>query len=363
MLQALDIIPARGVAASVDDWLLKLVDQDCSDITLLPQERAKAELGGRLVDISKSDISQSELTGLLTKIYGSSGQTLIPKTPLDFAYEVITKDRRRRRFRVNVSLAFHSGERGYHFSIRILDACPPPLSQIGLTEAIVKTLNKDRGMTLVGGGTGTGKSTTLASILAYILQIKAGKGVTIEAPIEYVYDDVPNKIGFVSQHEVGKGIDSFAQGLKNALRQKPAWILVQEIRDPETAETATEAAMTGHPLFATIHANTAAEMITRIADMFPPQIKRGKMVEFLRNTNVLIAQRLIPKCSKGKIAVREFFHFNRDIRADLLKKEPDDWPFIIEGIMREEKTDMAAGIQELVNAGTIEERWIEWTTR
>lgn len=364
MIEGYQFIPSRGLADSVNSWLLESIRNKVSDITFMPNQKAQGEANGARTSFSAGTLTQSELQRLIVKTYGEAAATRVPSQPLDYAFEVLDhSDRSRRRFRFNVSWTFSGGQWGYHISIRVLDLQPPSFKQIGLKEELVKSIHKDRGMVLVGGGTGHGKSTTLAAILRYILQTQAIKLVTIEAPIEYVYDELPDLKGYACQHQVGSGIKTFNHGLVNALRQKPDCILVGEIRDRETAETSIEASLTGHPLFATIHANSASEILSRVVEMFHPSEKRAKSMDFLRNTSVVIAQRLLPKIGGGRIAVRECFTFDENSRRELAKTDPEKWAYVLDDWLECTATSMAHDMEKLVNQNLIAEEWLTWSKK
>lgn len=357
------IFPSRGLAADINNCLLEAIEAGCSDITLMPDQVARGDIGGRMVALSKGAIPQSELKGLLSETYSEQGVSRVAARPLDYAHEVMTSDRARRRFRFNVTRTYSGGKTGYHFSIRVLEILPPLLHEIGLSENYVAELMKDRGLLIVGGSTGQGKTTTLAAICRYLLSKHDQKLVTVEDPIEYIYEDLPDTIGFAAQHEIGRGLETWEVGLENALRQNPFWILLQEIRSWDTAKTAMAAVQTGHPLMATIHVNSASEAIHRLVNMCPAELRQESAFDLLQCLNTIIAQRLLPKKSGGKIAVREVFSFNADHREALLKQPASDWPHYISAILKEEQRDMQAEIARLVENDTVEQEWIKWTSR
>lgn len=203
-----------------------------------------------------------------------------------------------RRLRVNV---FMQQER-YSLAIRILNDKIPQLEELKLPP-IVSTFPEYRnGLILVTGETGSGKSTTLASLLNRINKAEPKHIITLEDPIEYVY--TPEKC-VINQREIGRDTSSFASGLRAALREDPDVVLVGEMRDFETIETALTAAETGHLVFGTIHTNSASDAIDRIVDVFPEERQRQIRLQLSMSLKAVLSQQLLKKNGGGRIAACE----------------------------------------------------------
>ncbi len=187
----------------------------------------------------------------------------------------------------------------------VLRALPSKIlsvEQIGLTKKVLELCHRPMGLILVTGPTGSGKSTTLASLINYIVETMPKHVITIEDPIEYVF---PHKRSVVNQREIGTDVESFADALRAALREDPDVILVGEMRDKETIEIALRAAETGHLVFGTLHTNTAISTITRIVDVFPPEQQEQVRVQLSFTLQGVISQRLAPKIGGGRVLVYE----------------------------------------------------------
>jgi twitching motility protein PilT len=226
---------------------------------------------------------------------------------LDTAYQVVGLP----RFRVN---AFR--QRGeISFAFRIIPKTVPSFESLGLPQGVRDLSEEHRGLILVTGATGAGKTTSLAAMLGHINRTRAQHIVTIEDPIEILHDD-ENCI--VNQREVGLDTDSFHQALRRALRQDPDVILIGELRDAETAETALQAAESGHLVLSTMHTVDAAETIGRLIEFFPA-IKHAQVRSILAGVlKGVISQRLLPRVGGGRVAALEVMINNARI-ADLIR--------------------------------------------
>lgn len=192
------------------------------------------------------------------------------------------------RFRGNIYI-----QRGsYSIALRKLSDYIPSIEELGLPSTIYEFINKKRGLVLVTGPTGSGKSTTLAAIINYLVNTKPVKIITIEDPIEYLFK---HNQGIVDQREVGSDVHSFNDALKYALREDPDIIMVGEMRDLESISTTLTLAETGHLVFATLHTKSAAESIDRIIDVFPEEQQKQIRLQLSMVLEAIISQRLLPR--------------------------------------------------------------------
>jgi twitching motility protein PilT len=177
------------------------------------------------------------------------------------------------------------------------------MEQLGLAEVLKELVVKNQGLFLVTGPTGSGKSTTLAALIDYVNTSRPLNIITLEDPIEFVYED---KKAVINQREVGADTLTFAQGLRRALRQDPDIILIGELRDAETIVTAMNAAETGHLVLGTLHTNDAKQAIDRLVDTFPPDAHHQILMQLAKCLVGVVAQRLVKRADgQGQVAIQE----------------------------------------------------------
>ncbi len=213
------------------------------------------------------------------------------------------------RFRINV----YSQRGSYAAAIRIMNTRVPEPEELGLPESVIDLYKKKSGLVLVTGPTGSGKSTTLASLIQKINNNRRCHILTLEDPIEYLYR---HNLSLVDQREIGLDSHSFVTALRAALREDPDVILVGEMRDLETISTAITAAETGHLVFSTLHTSTAASTINRIIDVFPEGQKEQLRTQLAIVLESVVSQRLLPKADgSGRVACFEVMHCTPAIRS------------------------------------------------
>lgn len=267
----------------IKTFLRRAVASKASDVHLMCGDAPFIRKNGQMIRVTNPALERVELTNALLEIAPSS---LLPSfnvmKDIDFMYEIPGCS----RFRVNYCKGLGLPE----VVVRVIPYEIPSLAELGLPEAIANFKKLKNGIVLVTGPTGSGKSTTLASLIEEINTQTAKHIITIEEPIEYIYKSKKSRI---TQRAVGTDTESFADGLKYALRQDPDVILVGEIRDRETMEIALKAAETGHLVLATLHTNDAVQSINRIINMFDESnrdLVRKQVAETLRAT---VAQQLV----------------------------------------------------------------------
>jgi twitching motility protein PilT len=245
-------------------------------------------------------------------------------------------------FRVNV---FHDRD-GLAAVIRLLPPRIPPVEEIGFPLDVVwrSIVTAKQGFVLLTGATGCGKSTTIASLLARINELRPVRIVTLEDPIEFVF---PNKRALFSQREIGLHASSFASGLRSVLRENPDIIYVGEIRDAETASQALTAAETGHLVFSTLHTRDTVGALTRIVDMFPSDRARELMVQMSFSMSYVINQKLIPRANgAGRCVAMEVLR-NTPAISNLIRS--GNWQQIYGSIETRYKEGMSTLEQSLIS--------------
>jgi twitching motility protein PilT len=223
------------------------------------------------------------------------------------------------RFRVN---AFYEMDRPC-LALRQIPLQVPRLEDLNLPEAIADIADAQRGLVLVTGTTGSGKSTTLASVIDHLNHTRRLRILTIEDPVEFVHQ---SRKCLIAQREVGSDTRSFADSLRRALRQDPDFILVGELRDAETMRVALQAADTGHLVFSTMHTTNAALTVQRLVAMFPPAERELLQMQLASNLEAVICQRLAKKRGGGRVPVVEIMRATPVIRKAILEGRAQSLP-------------------------------------
>jgi defect in organelle trafficking protein DotB len=314
--------PSRFTGHDLDALLLFCIKNGASDITLQTNDRVIADIHGRLYRVSQHTLSNSEVGELLNTIYGANGTAQIMSgTDLDTHYEIKPSREERYRFRVNGTGCHVEGTEGIQITLRSIPVEPPYLKDMNLPTRLVDGLMPDQGIVIVSGATGSGKSTLLASVMRDILEKHMGKVLTYESPIEFVYDSVEQPHTSIAQHEIPANLPDFPSAVRNALRRKPTVILVGEARDKETIAAVIDAALTGHVVYTTVHANGVADTMRRMIAAFPAEERYGRGIDLIELTRAIVWQRLVPTNDGKRIALREWLVFDREIREELLQSD------------------------------------------
>jgi twitching motility protein PilT len=331
--------------AKIDQFLNLLVQHGGSDLHLSCGGPPVLRVHGHLQRVQFRDLQEADMNLLLGEILTPAQVEQYRSThDLDFAYEIAGVA----RFRGN----FFRQHRGPGAVFRIIPSKIPTADEINLPDAIRRFTDLNKGLVLVTGPTGSGKSTTLAAMIDLINTTRPEHILTIEDPIEFVH---PNKKALVNQREVGPHTESFAAALKAALREDPDVILVGEMRDRETIGLALTAAETGHLVFGTLHTNSAHKTVDRIIDTFPGDLQhqvRAMLSESLRG---VVAQQLLrKKGGKGRVAAHEIMVGTPAVSNMIREGKTYQIPSLIQTGKREGMVQMDQSIQAHLMAGLID---------
>ena len=300
---------------NIDALLKKAFEMGASDVHIIVGEVPSFRIDGKIFKTNLRPVTEDDMLRAIDDMAPISMRDKIFKSfDSDFPYELEGVC----RFRVNLAMTF-----GYHsMTIRMISYNIPTMSELSLPESVEKFSHFDNGLILVTGVAGSGKSTTIASILNHINMNFEKHIVTVEDPIEYVYK---SQKSIFTQRQIGIDTASFLDGLKYALRQDPDVILIGEIRDMETVQSALHAAETGHLVFATLHTYNAIQTINRILSFFPPaerDVVRTQLAELYRGS---ISQKLLQKAQgKGRIPACEILFSTPIIKDFILKDELEE---------------------------------------
>jgi twitching motility protein PilT len=312
------------VSFDLGEALRRVVELDGSDLHIKVGSPPVVRIAGALQPLTEAGVlsgqdTENALREMLTD--PARLEELAVEHEADFSYAVPGLA----RFRVN---AFR--QRGsISIACRLIPFGVTTIAELGLPDAVRQLAEEARGIVLVTGTTGSGKSTTLAAMVDHVNTTAARHIVTIEDPIEFLHKD---KRSVINQREVGSDTSSFARALRRVLRQDPDIILIGEMRDEETVRTALSAAETGHLVLSTLHTADAPESINRIIDFFPPH-QHGQVRSILAGTlRGVISQRLVPAVDGGRVAALEILRMTGRVRDAIL--DPDQ-TVMLPGIIAE----------------------------
>lgn len=362
----LDQEPSRITDADFREFLMSAVLSGASDVTIQSDQQPRAEIHGVLYRATRKPWSPSEVDQVLMEVYnGANARTEINgQRVLDFSYELNLVNGTRQRFRVNATGIYGRDGQGVEITMRALPSKTPDLKlvqldgsegkvkrEVGHVSAVKDDASDDiaklgssllgamkpqNGIVIVGGGTGSGKSTTLAAVTNSHLQdvMKPVKIVDIQAPIEYTFRDVMSGMegssSIIGQSEVGKHIKSFAVGVHSALRRKPNIIIVGEARDYETISASLEASLTGHLVYTTTHANDVSDTIRRLLSTFPANERGARAFDLISALRFCMVQYLAKRIDKpGVVPVREYIKFTPRLKEKLANMPVNDWPAVL----------------------------------
>jgi twitching motility protein PilT len=328
----------------ITELLILTREREASDLHLAVGNPPALRIHGKLVRLDYPPLTDQDLHEMLYDVLTDEQKSRFEEShDLDMSLELQNIG----RFRVNVFV-----ERlGEGAAFRLIPTQIRSLEQLGMPPVLQQLAAKDRGLILVTGPTGSGKSTTLAAMIDIVNTERTDHIITIEDPIEFVHY---HKGCIVNQREVGPHTKSFAAALRSALREDPDVILVGEMRDLETIQMALTAAETGHLVMATLHTNSAAQTINRIIDVFPPHQQEQIRVQLSEALLAVLAQTLMPRVDgRGRVAAVELLVANSGIRNLIREGKTFQIPSMIETGAKEGMISLDQSLRDLVRRGLI----------
>ena len=351
--------PTRFTPAFMDKMLEHAQKLDASDITIQTGLPIYIEVYGVLMRVTNRSLSNTELGDLINAIYGPNGTAqLLSGKDIDTHYEFRPNRGIRFRYRINATACLVDGHDAIQITLRTIPTTPPKLETMNLPDNILEAIAPQEGIVFITGSTGSGKSTLLASIIRDLIEKEDSnrKVLTYESPIEFVYDEIDTPSSVVSQSEIPRHLPTFAEGVRNALRRKPRLIMVGECRDPATISATLEAALTGHPVYTTLHTSGVAETIRRLVTSFSGEERLGRTIDILETIRLCIWQKLVPTVDGKRVALREYLIFDEATRDLLLECNPNDITTATRRLVRERGQLMTVDAKAKFEQGMISER-------
>ena len=291
--------------STIEEMLIVAKDAGASDLHLTVGVPPKMRVNGHLITMDGPKMLPADTDRLLSEIMNEKQRALFEdKGEHDMSFSIPNLG----RYRVNA----YKQRGSVAIALRLVGTQVPAPETLGVPKSVIDLYQKKRGLILVTGPTGSGKSTTLAAIIDKINNNRECHVITLEDPIEYLHQ---HKMSMVNQREIGLDSQSYANALRAALREDPDVILVGEMRDFETISVAITAAETGHLVLSTLHTIGAASTVDRVIDVFPPHQQQQIRVQFANVLEAVVSQQLIPRVDgMGRAAAFEVLHANHAVR-------------------------------------------------
>ena len=319
------------------------VDREASDLHMTVGLPPIYRIDGDLINACDEVLREEDVVDAVRQLANEKQLEMLKTTgEVDFA---VTFDG---EIRMRCNAFYQQGHTA--LALRMLPLVIPTMKSLGLGPIFVEQAEKPRGLVLLTGPTGSGKSSTLAAMLDHINHHRRRHIITLENPIEFVY--TPDKC-IINQREVGDDTDSFAAGLRAALRQDPDVILVGEMRDLETISTAITAAETGHLVFGTLHTKGAANTIDRIIDVFPPEQQEQIRIQLADVLECAIAKALLPKIGGGRVAAYEILVATPAVRSLIRQNKSFQIPSAMQTGKRQGMQLLDDALADLVRTGQV----------
>lgn len=328
----------------IEEILSKAGEAGASDVHLTVGVAPKMRVNGSLVSMPYDILSPEDTMEAAGKVMNREQMEIFKQRgEYDLSFAIADMG----RYRVN---AFRQ-QGAVALAFRLVATRVPSPEELGVPASIIDLSQRKRGLVLVTGPTGSGKSTTLAAVIDKVNQCRDAHIITLEDPIEYLH---PHKMSMVNQREIGIDTESYANALRAALREDPDVILVGEMRDYETISVAVTAAETGHLVLSTLHTIGASSTVDRVIDVFPPHQQQQIRVQLSNVLEAIISQQLIPRADgRGRVAAFEVLHANTAIRNLIREGKSHQIANIMQTNRRMGMITMDDAIVQLVREGKI----------
>jgi defect-in-organelle-trafficking protein DotB len=349
---------ARRHAPGLDGLLVWAFEAKASRIAFQSGHPVWVRIHGQNHRVTERAVDDYEFSQIVNHVYGADGMARLQMgKDFDTAYSISLSRSRRLRFRLNATPTRTPRRDGGNVVMRPIADMPPPLSDQLVEQGILDNYRPGHGMVIVSGATGSGKSTLIAGMTVEKLLDPAGNFDIIEgaAPVEFLLERVRGPTSTMNQTEIPRDLPSFAAFVRGAMRREPTDIIVGECRDSETMDAAIQAAISGHVLTTTIHANNVPLTMQRIASLCPPGERENLISAVAQSLRLIINQRLARSADGRRTPLREFLVFDADLRSRFLRTDPGEWPALTSRAVEEKGQSYRSAIENALRAGRITE--------
>lgn len=349
----------RKYAPGLDSLLTWAYRRGASRVGVQSGHRVWLRVHGRNMSASREPLDEAEIGQIVNHLYGADGMARLSGGGcFDVSYEIAVSRTERLRFRLNATPTRTSRREGVNIVLRPIPDLPPSLDTQLVEPGIMEAFRPREGMVIVSGATGSGKSTLIAGMTMAKLLDPDGHYNIVEgaAPVEFLLDRVRSPCSSINQTEIPRDLPSFEEFVRGCMRRELTDIIVGECRDSVTMEAAIQAAISGHALTTTIHANDVALTMQRIASLCPPAERENLVSAVAQSLRLVINQRLTMSTDGKRTALREFLVFDQPLRTKFLETDPVHWPILTRKAIAEHGQPYRAAIQNALKEGRISER-------
>lgn len=346
----------RKLAPGLDSLLTWAFDAGASRIGFQTGHPVWLRIHGRNVRIGQSPMDESTVSEIANHLYGADGAARLQNgSDFDVSYEISRSRTQRLRFRLNATPIRTSRRTGANIVLRPISDMPPPLAQQLVEPDIIKAFRPTEGMIIVSGATGSGKSTLIAGFTVdKLLDPNAHCNIAEgAAPIEFLFDRLKCSSSTINQTEIPQDLPTFEAFIRGCMRREPTDIIIGECRDSVTMTAAVQAAISGHVVTTTIHANDVALTMQRIASLCPPAERENLISAVAQSLRLVINQRLVRSTDGRRMALREFLVFDKTLRTRFLETNPSDWPALTRRAVEEHGQSYRTAIERALAEGRI----------
>ena len=349
----------RRYAPGLDSLLSWAYRRGASRIAFQTGHSPTIRVHGRNRRVGDYPLDEAEIAQIVNHLYGADGSARLQGAgEFDASYEIAVSRTERLRFRLNATATRTSRREGANIVLRPIPDMPPSLEAQLVELAIMEAYRPREGMVIVSGATGSGKSTLIAGMTVAKLHDPDGHYNIVEgaAPIEFLLDRVKSPWSTMNQTEIPRDLSTFEAFIRGCMRREPTDIIVGECRDAATMAAAIHAAISGHVLTTTVHANDVALTMQRIVSLCPPGERENLVSAVAQSLRLVINQRLAFSTDGKRTALREFLVFDKNLRTQFLEMDPRSWPSLTRKAVEEHGQPFQLAIKNALKEGRISNR-------